>query len=55
MPVFKSLTAIELVRGMKVFLNLEAGLTRGEIPTRAPSVSGPLLPMTESSRAFASD
>ena len=41
MPVFKSLTAIELVRGMKVFLNLEAGLTRGEIPTRAPGVAGP--------------
>jgi hypothetical protein len=32
MPVFNSRTALELVRGIKAFLNLEAGLTRGEIP-----------------------
>jgi hypothetical protein len=42
MPVFNSRTVIELVRGMKAFLNLEAGLTRGELPARTPDVSGPL-------------
>ena len=41
MPVFNSRTVIELVRGMKAFLNLEAGLTRGEIPVRAPGGAGP--------------
>ena len=41
MPVFNSRTVIELVRGMKAFLNLEAGLTRGKVPARAPDVSGP--------------
>jgi hypothetical protein len=40
MPVFNSRTVIELARGMKAFLSLEAGLTRGEIPMRAPSVAG---------------
>jgi len=33
MPVFNSRTVIDLARGMKAFLNLEAGLTRGEVPT----------------------
>ena len=32
MPVFNSRTAFELVRGVKAFLNLEAGITRGEVP-----------------------
>jgi len=41
MPVFNSRTVIELVRGLKAFLNLEAGLTRGEIPGRAPGVAAP--------------
>jgi hypothetical protein len=40
MPVFNSRTVIELALGMKAFLNLEAGLTRGEIPARDPDVSG---------------
>ena len=39
MPVFNSRTVIELARGMKAFLNLEAGLTRGEIPARDPDIS----------------
>ena len=38
MPVFNSLTVIELARGIRAFLKLEAGLTRGEI--RDPDVSG---------------
>ncbi len=36
MPVFNSRTVIELARGIRAFLNLEAGLTRGEIPARDP-------------------
>src|SRR5215217_813476 len=35
MPVFNSRTVIELARGMRAFLNLEAGFTRGAIPARA--------------------
>ena len=35
MPVFDSRTVIDLARGIRAFLNLEAGLTRGEIPPRA--------------------
>src|SRR5919107_1470049 len=35
MPVFESRTVIDLARGIRAFLNLEAGLTRGEIPPRA--------------------
>jgi hypothetical protein len=38
MPVFNSRTVIELARGIRAFLKLEAGLTRGEI--RGPDVSG---------------
>jgi hypothetical protein len=41
MPVFNSRTVIELARGLRAFLNLEAGLTRGEIPARAPGVEEP--------------
>ena len=41
MPVFNSRTAIELARGIRAFLNLEAGLTRGELPARAPDVATP--------------
>ena len=40
MPVFNSRTVIELARGIRAYLNLEAGLTRGEIPARDPDVSG---------------
>jgi hypothetical protein len=40
MPVFDSRTVIELARGIRAFLKLEAGLTRGEIPPRDPDVSG---------------
>ena len=40
MPVFDSRTVIELARGIRAFLKLEAGLTRGEIPARDPDVSG---------------
>jgi hypothetical protein len=35
MPVFNSRTVIELARGIRAFLKLEAGFTRGEIPARA--------------------
>jgi Sulfotransferase domain len=38
MPVFNSRTVIELARGIRAYLQLEAGLTRGEI--RDPDVSG---------------
>ncbi|HWS79376.1 MAG TPA: sulfotransferase domain-containing protein [Rubrobacter sp.] len=41
MPVFNSRTVIEIARGIRAFLNLEAGLTRGEIPARAPGVEDP--------------
>jgi hypothetical protein len=41
MPVFNSRTVIELARGIRAFLNLEAGLTRGEIPARARGVEEP--------------
>ena len=41
MPVFNSRTVIELARGIRAFLNLEAGLTRGEIPARAQGVEEP--------------
>ena len=41
MPVFNSRTVIEITRGIRAFLNLEAGLTRGEIPARAPGVEEP--------------
>jgi hypothetical protein len=40
MPVFNSRTVIELARGIRAFLNLEAGLTRGEILPGDPDVSG---------------
>ena len=43
MPVFNSRTVIELARGIRAFLNLEAGLTRGEIPARAPGVEEPFV------------
>src|SRR5215213_4607504 len=35
MPVFNSRTAFEVARGIKAYLNVEAGLTRGEIPAPA--------------------
>ena len=41
MPVFNSRTAIELARGIRAFLNLEAGLTRGELPAKTPDVATP--------------
>src|SRR5918993_5670155 len=40
MPVFNSRTVIELARGIRAFLKVEAGLTRGEIPPGDPDVSG---------------
>src|SRR5918997_3631575 len=39
MPVFDSRTVIELARGIRAFVMLEAGLTRGEIPARDQDVS----------------
>ena len=41
MPVFNSRTVIEIARGVRAFLKVEAGLTRGEIPARAPGVGEP--------------
>jgi hypothetical protein len=41
MPVFNSRTVIDLARGMKAFLNLEAGLTRRGIPASATGAEGP--------------
>jgi hypothetical protein len=41
MPVFNSRTVFELARGVKAFLNLEAGLTRGEVPAKTPGEPGP--------------
>jgi hypothetical protein len=32
MPIFKYYTVVELVRGVKAFLRLDLGLTRGELP-----------------------
>jgi hypothetical protein len=32
MPIFRSISAFEVARGIKAFLNLEAGLTRGKVP-----------------------
>jgi len=41
MPVFNSRTAFEIARGIRAYLNVEAGLTRGEIPApaKAPQAS----------------
>src|SRR5215210_1312210 len=39
MPVFNSRTVFELARGIKAFLNLEVGFTRGALPQRGPDVS----------------
>src|SRR5829696_731200 len=41
MPVFNSRTAFEIARGIRAYLNVEAGLTRGEIPApaKAPQIS----------------
>jgi hypothetical protein len=36
MPVFHSRTVFELARGLKAFLKVEAGLTRGALPQRGP-------------------
>ena len=41
MPVFNSRTVFEVARGIKAFLNIEAGLTRGEIPGRAKAPPAP--------------
>ena len=40
MPVFNSRTVIELGRGIRAFLKVEAGLTRGEIHPGDPNLSG---------------
>jgi hypothetical protein len=37
MPVFNSRTAFEVARGIRAHLNVEAGLTRGEMPAKASS------------------
>jgi hypothetical protein len=50
MPVFNSRTAFEIARGIKAFLNIEAGLTRGEVPWRAkapPSAAAPPNPQAK--------
>lgn len=36
MPIFKNRTAFEVYRDIKVFLNLEAGVTRGQVPDSRP-------------------
>jgi hypothetical protein len=41
MPVFNSRTVIELTRGIRAFMKVEAGFTRGEIPARASGVEEP--------------
>ncbi len=35
MPIFRKRTALKIARGVRAFLSLEAGLTRGEIPHEA--------------------
>ncbi len=32
MPIFRNASALEIARGIKAFLNLEAGFTRGKVP-----------------------
>ena len=39
MPVFNSRTAFEVARGIKAFLNIQAGLTRGAVPELADGPS----------------
>lgn len=51
MPVFNSRTVIEIARGVRAFLKVEAGLIRGEIPARAPGVGEP--PASELARVRA--
>lgn len=38
MPVYRQRTILELARGVRTFLNLDLGLTRGEVPELEPSV-----------------
>ncbi|MGI8911743.1 MAG: hypothetical protein ACR2JR_14500, partial [Rubrobacteraceae bacterium] len=40
MPVLKNRVAFEVARGIKAFLNLEVGLTRGEAPGVGTGTSG---------------
>jgi hypothetical protein len=40
-PVFKNRSAFEIARGVRAFLNIEAGITRGEVP---PPGSRPVAP-----------
>ncbi|MGH3087183.1 MAG: sulfotransferase [Rubrobacteraceae bacterium] len=40
MPVFRNRTAFELTRSIKAFLNIEAGVTRGEVPKPAAANPG---------------
>lgn len=37
MPAFNNRTVVEIARGVKAFLNLEAGVTRGRVPSSADS------------------
>ncbi len=32
MPVFRNISALEVAKGVKAFLNFEIGLTRGRLP-----------------------
>ena len=41
MPVFDSSTVVGLARGVKAFLNLQVGLTRGPVPTAADRAARP--------------
>ncbi len=41
MPIIKNRTAFEVYRNIKVFLNLDAGVTRGEIPELESSPPAP--------------
>jgi len=41
MPVFRERIVLEIARGLKAFVNLEAGVTRGRIPDPAPGFGTP--------------
>lgn len=44
MPLFKNRSVFEIARGIKAFLNLEAGITRGEVPQSGPGPDARELP-----------
>ena len=41
MPVFNSRTAFEIARGVKAFLNVQAGVVRGPVPAEDPGTDAP--------------